>query len=114
LAGWEPVTVTHYEYDSDGRLVRSVSISEAEWSPDQVALLIASRQAELEIGPHGFSMVEATDPANAHAFVGQEAPTVDFARKAQLDKQDAYYKKYDTKDNPVNRNGHIWGVKKKS
>ena len=68
---------------------------------------------ERETGPHGFSMAEATDPANQYAFQGQTAPRVDYAMKAQLDSEAAYYKQWDKKDNPVNRHGHIWGVTKK-
>jgi len=90
-----------------------VSIPESEWSPADVALLIASRQKEREIGSHGFPMSEATDPANQWAFEGQKAPLTDWAEKARADAQDEYYKKWDKKDAPVNRNGHIWNVSKK-
>lgn len=59
-------------------------------------------------------MDEATDPANQFAFEGSEKPVVDYAEKALADKRDAYYKQRDTKSNPVNRNGHLWGVKRRS
>lgn len=35
--GWEPVTVTEYEYDGGGRLVRSWSQPESEWDQQQQA-----------------------------------------------------------------------------
>ena len=113
MAGWEPATVTHYEYDDDGRLVRSVTVSEAEWSPEDVALLVASRQAERELGSHGIPLSEAFDPANQFRFKGQDAPRVDYAEKARLDAQEAFYKQHDKKDMPVNRHGHVWGVTKR-
>jgi len=106
--------VKRYEYDDAGRLVRSVSIPESEWSPEDVALLVSSRIAERELGPHGIPMSEAMDPANQWAFTGPDNPVVDFAEKNKRDRMDAYYKKYDKKDNPVNRNGHVWTVTKRS
>lgn len=105
--------MTRYEYDENGRLARSVSIPEPEWSMADVAFLVASRQREREYGPHGFLLSEATDPANQYAFEGQAKPRVDYAEKARLDAEQAYYKQWDKKDNPVNRNGHIWRVSKK-
>lgn len=90
-----------------------MSIPEAEWSPEDVAFLIASRLREREFGSHGIPMAEATDPDNQFKFVGQKAPKVDYAEKARLDAESAFYKKHDTKDNPVNRHGHMWGVAKK-
>lgn len=108
------MTVTRYEYDDAGRVVRSTSVTESEWSREDVALLIASRIREASIGPHGIPFDEATDPANEHAFTVGRGPLVDFAEKAKRDGADAYYKKYDTKENPVNRNGHIWRVKRVS
>ena len=101
--------MTRYEYDGDGRMVRSVSITESEWSADDRAFLIASRMAERELGPHGIPMSEATDPANQFAFDAPEKPIVDWAEKTKRDRMDAFYKQHDKKDNPVNRNGHIWG-----
>lgn len=56
-------------------------------------------------------MAEALDPANQFAFEGFDKPLVDYADKAQHDAADAFYKKHDKKDYPVNRNGHRWGVR---
>jgi hypothetical protein len=113
MAGFTPVTYTRYERDESGQIVGSYSVTESVWTPDGVALLIASKQDERSRGPHGFPMSEATDKANQYAFEGSGVPSVDYAEKARLDAQAAYYKRYDTKDNPVNRNGHIWRVSKK-
>lgn len=90
-----------------------MAVCESEWSPEDVALLVASRQQEREVGPHGFLFSEAFDPANQFAFKGQDAPKVDYAEKARLDAQEAFYKQHDKKDNPVNRHGHVWGVTKR-
>lgn len=106
--------MTRYEYDVSGRLVRSVQVQEPEWSPADVAVLLYSRHTEQDMGPHGVPMSEATNPANQYAYEAAEFPVVDFAEKARLDAQKAYYDKYDTKDYPVNRNGHIWRVGKKT
>jgi hypothetical protein len=41
FGGWEPETVTEYEYDGD-RLVRTVTrVTEPEWDPEQQAHMIA-------------------------------------------------------------------------
>lgn len=89
-------------------------ITDPEWRPQDVSLLVASRVREREYGPHGFTIAEATDPANVNAFEGSEKPVVDYAEKARADAEAAYYKRWDQKDNPVNRHGHIWRVKKKA
>lgn len=113
LAGFTPVTYTRYERDEAGQVVATYSVTESIWSPDDVALLLTSRRSEKERDENGIPWVEATDPANQYAFQGAAVPTVNYATKARLDAMAAYYKKYDTSDNPVNRNGHIWGVSKK-
>lgn len=103
------MTVTHYEYDGD-RLVRSVSVSEPVWSPEDVALLVASKQYERSLDENGVPISESTDPVNQFRFKGPEKPLTNWATKTRDDLRDAYYKKYDTKDAPVNRNGHLWTV----
>lgn len=105
--------MTRYEYDDAGRLVRSVAVSEPEWSREDVATLIVSRQSQNDYDENGFLWAEATDPANQFVFEGQALPKVNYATKARKDAEDAYYRQWDKKDAPVNRNGHIWGVSKK-
>lgn len=108
------MTLTRYEYDDAGRMVRSVSVTEPDWSPEDVALLVESRVAEQDMGPHGIPMSEATDPANQYAFQGTDFPRIDYAEKARREKADAYYNQYDTdKKNPMKRHGHIWLVKRR-
>lgn len=41
FTGWEPATVTEHEYDADGRLVRSVTRREAEWTDEERANVLA-------------------------------------------------------------------------
>lgn len=94
-------------------MTRSVAVSEPEWSRNDVAVLVASRLLERQVGPHGFPMSVAMDPANQFAFKGSDGPRVDWAEKAKRDAQDKYYKLHDTKDAPVSRNGHIWSVERK-
>lgn len=98
--------MTTYEYDGD-RLVRAVTVREPEFTPGGVALLVASRRWEAELGPHGFPLSEAMDPANQFAFEGYEKPRMDWADKAMQDAKDRFYEA-----NPkANRNGHRWGVR---
>jgi len=101
------VTVTRYEYDDAGRLVRSVSIPEPEWTREDVAMLVVSRHAERSIGPHGLPMSEATDPANQWAF--ETGRVMDWAEKKRLDDIEAY-----KKENPdQNMHGLTFNVRKK-
>lgn len=112
LNGWEPRNVSWVER-VDG-IDYTFTSTEPEWDFEQVDLLIAMREIEAETGPHGFLMSEATDPANQFAFQGDEFPTTDWAEKARLDSQSAYYARFDSKENPLNRNGLIFGVKRRS
>lgn len=41
LDGWEPAEVTEYERDETGRIVRSITRREVEWTPDEADLMIA-------------------------------------------------------------------------
>jgi hypothetical protein len=61
-------------------------------------------------GPHGIPMDVATDPANQFRFKPPEAPSIDYAAKALDEGQRAYYAKYDKKDAPISRAGHLWSV----
>jgi len=47
--GWEAAAVTTYEYDLTGRLIRSVTLPEAEWDQDDrdLALSLLAYEAEL-------------------------------------------------------------------
>lgn len=105
MHGWEPAEVTTYEYEGD-RLVRSVTVREPEYDADELALLLASRRRQGEIGSHGIPMSEAMDPANQFRFDAQSRPVIDWAAKAIADKQDAYYA---GRPKGESRNGHRWG-----
>lgn len=88
----------------------TVVTREPEYTDEDRARLIALRRLEQELGPHGYPMSEAMDPANQFAFEGYEKPRTDFVEKARKDAMDAYYKRYPDAD----RNGHIWGVKRRT
>lgn len=102
-----------YQFDGD-RLIGHVVTREPEFTPEDLALLLAFQRAEnAPRGPHGHLLSEAMDPAANPSVEGgfhYEAalPTTDWAEKALKDAQDAYYKKY--KD--ANRNGHSWAVRR--
>lgn len=86
--GWEPARVTERDFDSAGRCIREVTVSEPEWSPLDLALVAdAHRAAREPRGPHGIPIDEAIDPANhplsleaTGRFVA--SPYIDFAQYA--------------------------------
>lgn len=91
LSGWEPAEATTYEYDDAGRVVASVTIREAEFSPmDVAALLEARRRQRVKRGPHGYPVTEAMDPENQFAFKA-EAPVRDWAMAALHQAEKAWY-----------------------
>jgi hypothetical protein len=115
---WEPAEVTTFEYDDDGRLIRSVTVREAEFSPEDVALLIASRRSErVKRSPTGYTIAEATDPENADAFYvrrnekGVPLPKRDYSMIPLLRAQDDYYKQFpDAKGD----SSYVWTVEKRT
>ena len=84
-----------------------MKVREPEFTPDEVARLIESRRFERSLGPHGFPMDEATDPANQWVFEG--AAVTDWAEKARLDKLD----RMRTENKDANFNGVTVQVRKK-
>jgi hypothetical protein len=108
LSGWEPAEVTTFEYDGD-LLVRSVTVREPEWASDDVALLLALRRLEADMGPHGVPMSEATDLANRGKFIVNEVPKVDYARLAIDKAREHHYTEFPkAKDD---QSAHIWYIK---
>ena len=106
--GWEPVEFHEHVYE-DGILVGTRVTREPEYSPDQVALLLAHVELRADIGWHGFPLSEATDVANQFAFEGNEFPRTDWVAKAIGDASDRFYEK-----NPkTSRNGHQWYAKRR-
>lgn len=99
--------MTEYEYDDQGRMVRSVTVREPEFDAGQLTLLRAHQDREGSLNEFGIPLSIATDPANQFRWITDDAPTVDWA---------AYYleaKKrqvYGDKDQGPNRAGHLWGV----
>ena len=110
MTGWEPAEVTTYEYDGDGRLVRSTTVREAEFTPDEVASLLASRRAAgVRRGSHGYTIAEATDPANQFAFAPSK-PVRDWAMKAMHSAQQQWYAEHpEDKGDP----SLVWTVEKR-
>lgn len=51
--GWEPTRVTTYEYDTSGRLVRSITETEPEWDDDERGWAYALADVEAEMCPGG-------------------------------------------------------------
>lgn len=105
LHGWEPAETTEYEYDESGRLLRSVTTREPEWTPDEVALFLAQRADSMSRNMYGIPMERAT--ARGAKFVADELPTLDVAVDAVSRARNAYYKQHP--DAP--RDGMIWGVR---
>lgn len=87
--------------------------TDSEWDdPYQAELLSAMAAIEADTGPHGLLMSEVTDPANQFAFEGTP-PITDYYEKARLDYEQAYIKRHDSKANPLNRNGLIFGARRR-
>lgn len=64
--------MTVYEYDEQGRLVRSVTTHDAEWSDEDRGYVTAHRRNEHEKCPGcGLPLSETTDPEHEGAY---EAP----------------------------------------
>lgn len=89
------------------------SDGESEFDPEQVDWLLASSQLDAEYGEYGEVLADAindaADPQNlgsGYQYV-PVGPKINWAVKAVADAQDAAYK-----DKDVNRNGHVWSVKR--
>lgn len=83
----------------------TVVTRDPEYTPVDLARLLAARRVEQSTPDHGIPMAEAMDPANQYAFEAPDMPDVDWAAKVRKDKQDAYYNAWPD----ANRNGHRWG-----
>ena len=114
LMGWEPATVTT-NYFEGGLLVRSVTVSEPEFSADDLALLRAHlREERTPRGPHGHPLSEAmsadADPSRHDAKYRYVAslPVTDFAQRALDEAISKYVKAYPDADTGSLR----WNVKR--
>lgn len=101
--------MTSYEYDDEGRVVRTVTVREPEFSAYDRALFLDHWQREKEPrGSHGWTIAEATDPENQFKF-HVPAPTKDFAAEALHKEQESYKKRFPTAD----MGSILWRVEKK-
>lgn len=103
--------MTTYDYDDQGRMVRSVTVREPEWTPDEVSVLIASKHLEMRDST-GHLIVEATDllanPARkdwTHRYVagvpypdGTRGPVTNWAEKAAADARKRWREIYPDED----------------
>ena len=90
LSGWTPRQFTEYTYDDQGRLERAVTVTESRFTPQEVALLLASKRQN--VGPHGIAMDQALDPENRGKFVA--VASRDYAQAELNAVQKHYRKKY--------------------
>ena len=104
LHGWEPATVTTYEYEGD-KLVRSVTVREPEFTPPDLVILRGWMREELAPrGAHGHLLSEAMSPDadpgswDATRRYRVPPPSRDFAAKAISDAQEAYKKRFPDAD----------------
>lgn len=86
---------------------------EPEFTPDEVAVLLASRRADnAPRGQHGVLLSEAVDPANdpsSRKATGRfvvDPPSVDFAALALQRAKDGWKKNYPEDDRPL-----LWPVR---
>lgn len=110
MRGKEPGETHYPTYDADGRLVSVRVERDAEWTPDQVALILGVDAYDRSVGPHGIPIDEATNPDNSPDNpngtgyfragipvtdpdgITTYAPLVNLAVKAELDAMDEYRK----------------------
>lgn len=102
LGGWEPRQFTQYFYDKSGRLESSVTTTEPHFTPTDVSALLAVRAQDAEVGPHGYPMSEALDPASEGKFEGHVK--TDHIAAALITAQDRYYEQYPN----AKRGAHHW------
>lgn len=89
LHGWAPAQVTR---DVDGRVL-SVTTVEPRFTPQEVAILLASRRRDrVPRGPHGLPLSVSTDPKNKGRF--RVEPITDFATEQINRVQDSWRKNY--------------------
>lgn len=99
--------MTTYEYNTEGQLVRAITVHEPEFSPDESALLLASRAFDDEPkNSLGTPLSESMDPANQFAYVAPTSPVKDWQEAALGRAQDLFYADPAYKDAP--RHGHHW------
>jgi len=115
------VEITEYEYDDQGRLARSMTVTESPFDTEQVDLLLALSEYEKQLDPNGFPIAEATsEDANPENYESRNpiryiahGPFTNWAEKSRLDAEEAYRAKFG-KDNPPNMNGMYFTVEKKT
>lgn len=70
LLGRQRTSVTTYEYDDKDRLVRSVTVHDAEWAEEDLAYAQAKHRNDIDKCPGGcgLPLSETTDPDNEGAY----------------------------------------------
>lgn len=139
LDGREPRLFTEYEYERAERsvrvrwrwldailgwfwavanppvVVRAASYSEPEWSPGDIAALVAVREQRKLIGPHGWPIDEAMSPDGDPSSWDAKyqwvvpPPSVDYAQRAIDIKKAEYAKEYPN----VDMNSLRWRVERR-
>jgi hypothetical protein len=67
--GWEPQTVTVYRYRKDGRIKKTITVTEPEYDEHDRAWMLALSAYRAAHCPHcGGALHETTDPANEFAY----------------------------------------------
>jgi hypothetical protein len=103
------------EYSPDGVLLRTLTYRESEWDDEQRSLMFAYKRYLADLGPHGYSMAEATDvggdPNDYESGFGwvADAPIIDWVERTKLDRIDAFRAEAGEK---ANMNGLIFPVRR--
>lgn len=93
LLGRQRVSVTTYEYDDRDRLVRAITVHDAEWTGEDVDTAKAKRRNDAENCPGcELPLAETTDPVNQGEYIVPDpdrcfACTEMARKKEQLAKQ---------------------------
>jgi hypothetical protein len=99
----------HEHFDPDGVFTGVTVVHRSpEFTREDVALLLAMRRQKAEIGPHGFSRVEATDPDSRGKF--EAYPITDWVEHTIAKAAAQRRKEYP--DDPGH--GLKWGVRRRN
>jgi len=118
LWGWEPREFAEFHYNDAGLLIGTTTVREAEFTSDQVSLLLAHLRAKRDMGTHGQPMSEATSSdanpsvAGGWHYEANRVPRTDFAQLALERRMAAFYKKYEGKFSEEEKRAHQWYVRR--
>lgn len=110
MEGREPVETTVYEYDEAGRLVRSVTTREPEWTEQDTAEILALVEYRAMLCPCGCGFL--TEETTSHEAGGPQFEahrTLCRARRELVEQQTAHAKSKGDHGDPIAA-ARLWGL----